>query len=113
MSNSKLPNKIQTSFTGGEFTPALYGQVNLQKYATGAKTLKNCFVHVEGGASNRPGTQFLYDFKEPGRLIPFEFNVEQNYALAFGDYTMLVLKDNAVVLSPLTASSEYAWSRRT
>ena len=34
----------KTSFTGGEFSPALSARVDLEKYRTGLKKAKNCFI---------------------------------------------------------------------
>jgi len=45
------------------------------------------FVHRQGGASNRPGTEFVAEVKnsnEQVRLFPFRFSDTQSYALEFG-----------------------------
>jgi hypothetical protein len=62
------------------------------------------FVMRHGGASNRPGTEFVgevNDSTKTVRLIPFVFNSSQTYILEFGDQYMRVIRD-AVVLSDLT-----------
>ena len=46
MGRRQLTNKIQSAFTGGEFSPALQSRGDFSKYASGAKTLKNVFVFV-------------------------------------------------------------------
>jgi len=79
---------MQPSFTGGEFAPSLYYRTDLQKYATGCKTLKNFIVHPHGGASNRPGLEFINEIKDStkkARLTPFEFSIEQAYVIEFGN----------------------------
>jgi len=80
---------LKASFSGGEASPSLYSRVDLTKYATMAKTLKNFFCHPHGGASNRPGFYYVaeakYDNKEV-TTIPFEYSILQNYILEFGDY---------------------------
>lgn len=58
-------------------------------------------VHVEGGASNRPGPEFtgaVSDSSKNIRLIPFKFNTEQSYMLEFGDLLFRVIKDGAYVM---------------
>lgn len=93
---------IQPSFAGGELAPSLHARVDLAKYATGLKTCRNMYVLAHGGASNRPGTEFICEVKDATkavRLIPFEFNTEQTYVLEFGDQYMRVLKDGGQVLS--------------
>ncbi len=80
---------IKPSFSGGEFAPSLYSRVDLQKYSTGAKTIKNCIVHPHGGVSNRPGFKYIAAGKTAAkkiRLIPFEFSTTQTYMLEFGEY---------------------------
>ena len=54
-----LLNMIQTSFAAGEIAPSLYARVDLAKYHIAAKLLRNFFVWVHDGASNRTGTMFV------------------------------------------------------
>lgn len=93
-------NVIQTSFAGGELSPTLFARVDLDKYHVGAARLLNFFVDYRGGASNRPGTEFVARTLGTNgvRLIPFQFSVIQNYVLEFGDFYMRVIKDGALVL---------------
>jgi hypothetical protein len=96
-----MPVMPQLSFTGGELAPSVYARTDLQKYMVGLKTGLNVFVHAHGGASNRAGFEFLYRTKvdaDRARLIPFQFNVEQTYALEFGDQYMRVWRDGGLVL---------------
>lgn len=92
----------QPSFTAGELSPALWARVDLAKYATGLKTAVNLFIHAHGGASNRPGLEFIREVKTSSletRLIPFQFNTEQSYVLEFGNGYARVFRDGGVVLS--------------
>lgn len=91
----------QPSFTSGELSPALYARTDLAKYAVGLKVARNVFIHPHGGASNRPGLQFVAEVKNSAklaRLIPFEFNTEQTYILEFGDLYMRVFRGGQTVL---------------
>jgi hypothetical protein len=104
---------MQVSFAGGEWSPSLYGRVDLAKYPTAVRQCKNFVVHPHGGVSNRGGTEFVCEVKDSTktvRLLPFEFSVTQSYMLVFGDYTMRVLKDGAEVALPSTPT---AWSSGT
>jgi hypothetical protein len=92
---------IQPSFAGGELAPSLHARVDIAKYATGAKCLKNFIVHAHGGASNRPGLEYLGDAKGEARLIPFQFSTVQAYALEFGDrYIRIWMNGGQVVYPP-------------
>lgn len=93
---------IQPSFAGGELAPSLHARVDLAKYQTGAKTLKNFIVHAHGGVSNRPGLQYLGNTKSDGaaRLIPFQFSTLQAYCLEFGDLYIRVWMNGGVVVYP-------------
>lgn len=99
---STLP-VIQPSFAAGELSPFLHGRVDLAKFHTGARTMVNMFVHPHGGASNRPGTQYVGDVADHAqrhRLIPFRFRSSpsgQNYILVFGHLTMQVVKEGGFV----------------
>lgn len=82
-----MPTLIQPSFTGGELSPALYPRVDLQKYATGCRTLRNFIVHPEGGASFRGGLEYIATVKDSSRrvhLAAFRYNIEQIYVIEFG-----------------------------
>jgi len=92
---------IQPSFVGGELAPSLHARVDLSKYTTGLATAFNVFIRAHGGASNRAGTQFIAEVKDSSkavRLVAFEFNTEQTYALEMGDEYMRIHKDAGQVL---------------
>lgn len=91
---------MQPSFAGGEISPSTYGRIDLVKYGTGAKTLRNFFVLAWGGVSNRPGFKFVGEVADSTsitRNIPFAFNTTQTYALEFSNLKMRVVKDGAYV----------------
>lgn len=92
----------QPAFTAGVLSPALHARVDLAKFATGLKQGRNIFIHAHGGASNRPGLQFINEVKDStrkARLIPFQFNTSQSYILEFGHNTMRVYRNGGLVLS--------------
>lgn len=92
----------QPAFTGGELSPALWARVDLAKYGSGLKSALNVFIHAHGGASNRPGFEFVGEVKDSTkktRLIPFQFNTEQSYILEFGHLYMRVYRNGGLVLS--------------
>lgn len=94
---------IQPSFAAGEIAPSLYARVDLAKYHIAAKFLRNFFVWVHGGASNRAGTLFVGRCKDslnPVHLIPFQFNLIQTYILEFGHLYMRVIMNGGYVLEP-------------
>lgn len=98
---------LQTSFSAGEISPALYAHVDLAKYKVGAALLENFMVDFRGGAINRPGSVFVgqclmnpanrFDTTKPVRNIPFTFSTIQTYMLEFGHLYMRVIKDGAYV----------------
>jgi hypothetical protein len=102
---------IKNSFVTGELSPELYGRTDLQKYQSGAATLRNCYVNYRGGANSRAGTKFCDYSKQTGqpyppRLIPFQFSVNQGLILEFGNNYMRVLSDGAYVTgNPMTISA--------
>ena len=97
----------QPSFTAGVLSPALHARVDLAKFASGLKQGRNLFIHPHGGASNRPGLEFVSDlhdgpvegFGAPRRLIPFQFNTEQSYILELGNFYMRFYRDGGRILS--------------
>lgn len=97
----------QRSFASGELSPSLYAHTDLSKYAVGCRTLRNMYVQRHGGASNRPGTQFITEVKTSAnavRLIPFEISSKQGYALEFGNLFVRFLTNGAYITLPGAAS---------
>jgi hypothetical protein len=98
---------IHPAFSAGEISPDLFGRVDLAKFSVGASTLKNFVVNYRGGAKSRAGTKFVGECFQslqalstlPPRLIPFQFNISQAYALEFGDHYMSVIANGGYVLN--------------
>tara|TARA_R110000851_G_scaffold5398_1_gene22364 strand:- start:6120 stop:8630 length:2511 start_codon:yes stop_codon:yes gene_type:complete len=97
-----MPSPIPTiSFGGGELSPAVYSRIDLQKFGSGAKRLRDYFVHAEGGISNRQGIDYIRETKDSSdisRVITFEYNEDQSYALEFGNEYMRVYRNGGVVV---------------
>lgn len=95
---------MQSSYAGGEVTPALRGRVDLAKVRTGLATQRNWYSVAHGGSITRPGTQIVdevIDSAVRSRLIPFQFRdlpAGQTYTLEFGALKMRVMKDGGYVL---------------
>ena len=91
---------IQPSFAAGELAPALHARVDLNKYHVGLATCLNWMIMAQGGVQNRPGTLWVgpnIAAATRERLIPFQFNTVQAYALLFGEQKMRVIKDGGFV----------------
>lgn len=107
---------FQPSFNAGILSPSLWARVDLAKYQSGMKEAQNVVVHAHGGVSNRPGLQFIDELlngANAGRLIPFMFNTEQTYILAFNTGKMRIYKDGGVILKngvPYEVTIPYSYS---
>lgn len=100
---------IQTSFSGGEFSPLLYGRVDSDRYREGLATCLNFLPTIQGGLNRRPGTRFVEETKihsKKSRLIPFEFSTTQAYILEFGDKYIRFYMDNGRIVSSGTTPYE-------
>ena len=85
-----------SAFVSGELSPRLEGRVTLEKYQTGLADLTNMIVLPQGGATRRPGTEFIGEVKASSvknRLIPFQFKTTDTYVLVFGNQTMRVIRN--------------------
>jgi len=92
---------LQTSLSGGELSPSLFGRVDFARYQNSLKTCRNFLVNPYGGNPNRPGTRYVVSAKSHSarcRLIPFQFSTEQTYILEFGNLYMRVIKDGGQVV---------------
>ena len=96
-----MPRDMQTSMSGGELSPSLHSHADLAKYRTGLAFCENWIILAQGGATTRPGFEFVNEIQDStdlARLISFEFNTEQAYALVLTNLTMRVMKDGGMVL---------------
>ncbi len=100
----------QLSFAGGELAPALHARVDLVKYQTGVRTLRNGMVLRHGGMTARPGTEFVCPLRNEGavpRLWPFVFSTVDTYLLVFEPTILRIVrrvggKSGLVTFSPVT-----------
>lgn len=79
---------LQTNFTGGEMSPRLYGRPDLAKYADSVKLARDVVILQQGGATGRPGTDYLGEVKDSSkltRLVPFVRDQDNAYVLEMGD----------------------------
>lgn len=90
-----------SSFASGEWSPRLFGRVDVAKYFSGAEELKNILVDQYGGAFRRPGSMFAIetlDSSKKSRLLSFQFSKIQAYIIETGDQYMRFFKDNGSIL---------------
>ncbi len=88
-----LFDPIQTAFNSGELSPHVYGRPDTKKYAHGVKTMVNWLPLPQGPVRRRGGWRYVAATKDQPagstlpyvRLLPFEFNTAQTFALEFGD----------------------------
>ena len=94
-----MSNTSQRAFTGGEVAPGLYARTDVSKYQVALRTLRNFFVKREGGAVNRAGTDLVRSIGGAGtRLLPFVFNDDQAYVLAFSNGVLDIYRSGGIVL---------------
>jgi len=92
----------QPNFSKGELAPHLWGRFDVDAYQTAVRKARNCYVLKYGGLEKRPGTRFVaevLDDSGPVRLIPFQFSIEQAYALEMGQGYMRVAALGGLVLN--------------
>lgn len=75
------------NFSKGELAPQLYGRFDTDAFASAVKKARNVIVLKYGGLTKRPGTRIVGEVLEDSsdnRLIPFQFSLEQTYAIELG-----------------------------
>ena len=93
---------IQTNFTAGQFSPRLFGRIDVAKYKNAAEQIINGVVQPHGGVYRRPGTKFINEVRtsaDKTRLMPFEFNAEQSYCIEAGHQYMRFYTDQGPILN--------------
>lgn len=113
---------FRNNFSGGELSPEILMRPDLQVYQTGMKTCRNFLVKPQGGIESRPGSEYCYDFggKKVLRMLPFVFNGEESYVLAFSREDFQVFRngepvkdnsgDNVIVDLPFPLTEEEIWT---
>lgn len=98
----------QATFSGGEFTPALYGRTDLAKYKTGVRAGRNVNTLPQGGFRNRPGTFYVAsagDSSKAIRLISFIASSTSAYIIELGNFYARFYSADAQI----PAASVAAW----
>lgn len=91
----------QTNFSKGEIAPELYGRFDVAAYSSAVKRARNVRVMKYGGLTKRMGTRLVAEVRDatPGvRLVPFQFSIEQAYALEMGQGYMRPAANGGMVL---------------
>ncbi len=91
----------QTSFNSGEWSPLMYGRVDLDPYKSAMAICLNAYPLVQGGWTRRPGTYVVEEAKDSTkatRVVRFEFSTTQAYVIEFGDLYMRFYRNNGPVL---------------
>lgn len=90
-----------TNFTKGELGPELQARIDTSQYAAGAKKVRNFIIQRYGGLSFRPGFRFVGEADsttDDVRYVSFQYNIEQSYIMALGDYSMRLLANGGFIL---------------
>lgn len=76
---------LQSSFNAGEWSPLLYGRIDLPKRKNAVSKSLNYVPMLQGPHTRRPGTAYVAPTADNTnvRLQRFEFNVTQAYVLEF------------------------------
>lgn len=98
-----MPNSttLISSFGSGEWSPKLFGRVDMEGYPHGCETLENIIVDQYGGANRRPGTIFIIEAKDSttaSRVIGFQFSTVQAYIIEMGNLYMRFYKNDGAIL---------------
>ena len=105
----------QTSFIGGALDPFVWANTSAPIYTSGAKTLTNVDIDVNGAARKRPGSLFITQTKEQGTagLLTFQPEIDKGYVLEFGNLYIRFFLNGAQVMDgpdPLEITTTYSSS---
>lgn len=94
---------IQASFNAGEFSPALYGRVDSDRYKAALATCLNYIPTLSGPLIRRPGTVYVTNTKyltSSSALIPFQFSATQGYIIEVGNqYLRFYTNDGQIIVN--------------
>lgn len=75
---------IISSFNAGEWTPALFGRVDLQKYYSACEILENMVCKPHGPATQRPGTYFVEESVGRNEIVNGTFDDSDGWTTGAG-----------------------------
>lgn len=94
---------LQPSFSGGEFSPRVFGRTDSERYSTGAAICLNYLPTIEGPVVRRPGFKYSgADAKDPSTppvLVPFPVSGETPFVLEIGDGYTRFFRDGGQVVT--------------
>lgn len=90
---------VAANWSGGETSPTMKARADIDIYYKSASYIRNWLPRTEGPLSFRGGTIFsaITRNNNPARVVRFQYNVLQAYALEFTNGYMRVFKDGGVV----------------
>jgi hypothetical protein len=91
---------LSASYARGELSPRLHGRADIEAYAMSLAEAKNWIVSRQGGLIRRPGFVHVHPLRaqsQKGRLVEFEFNEEQAYAILFNAGTIRFFTAGGIV----------------
>lgn len=93
------------NFSKGEIAEELIARVDVGSYTSAAKQATNVVVKKYGGLRKRPGTRLVapaWDGTHPVRLLPFQFSLQQAFALEMGQYYMRPAANGGLLIEQKT-----------
>jgi hypothetical protein len=101
----------QPTFSAGEVSPDVVARFDVSKAQAALRKGRNLLLLPQGGAKRRPGTEFIgrgRNNQHLCRLIPFQFNAYQGYALEFSYQKMRVIDQGSyVTVTPVAVTGVF------
>lgn len=76
---------VQSSFNNGVLDDRMAARLDIKQYYQGMSQGDNVVCLPQGGVRRRPGLKYIATPTNNGRLVPFVFNTDQRYLLAFSN----------------------------
>lgn len=92
---------IQLSFNSGEWSPLMYGRVDLDAYKSALAICLNMIPLTQGPLTRRSGSYWVAEVKNSAkatRVVRFEYSTLQSYVLEFGDQYVRFYSNTAQIL---------------
>lgn len=103
---------IVTDFRAGEVDPRLAMRVDTKLYPSGARSLRNSLLSNTGAVSCRNGSTRLVTLAGKRRLLPFEYDSNEKYILAFGTNALEIYDADGVLVQSFSGSTDCPWNAK-
>lgn len=107
----RLSRSVLNDFSAGEVSPKFLGRSDTELYRKSCRTLENFFVMTQGGATKRPGTEWVSETRSnvAARLEKYVYSPTESYLIEMTNGAIRLYRNGNAVVN----ATDPAWDATT